>query len=362
MATGTTDYYKILGVNKNASQDDIKKAFKKLARKYHPDLNAGDKNAEHKFKEINEAHSVLRDTKKRQEYDAYGSAPFGAGFEGFRQEGFEHSYDSGGFENIFSDLFGHGRETRTYNRYSHGVDLKTGLTLTLEEAYKGVSKQINYRRDITCKNCNGAGAQSFEKCKNCNGTGMTQASRGFFSLQQTCNVCGGTGRKILKQCRTCGGRGTVLNSESLTARIPRGVDTGSKVRLRGKGAAGEGGGLPGDLIIEINIAPHSLFNRKGDDLYINVPVTFPEAVFGGKIEIPTLEGVSRMTLPSGTQGGKVFKLKGKGMPSPKTGSYGDLYAEINIIVPKDLTSEDKRNITKLEDIYKENPRKGMVKG
>ena len=362
MAPEVKDYYKILGVSKNASQDEIKKAYRKLARKYHPDLNPGDKASEQKFKELNEAYEVLGDSKKRAEYDQFGSSTFGPGgpgFEGFRTYGSRDTFDFGGFGDIFSDLFG--ARVRPETQYSKGPDMIMSLELSLEEAFSGVTKPIMFNREIICKSCNGSGAESFQVCGVCKGTGSFQTAKGFFKMSQPCTACHGTGRKVTKVCTSCGGKGKIFQTEALKVKIPRGVDTGSRVKVKGMGGAGLGGGLAGDLFIEITVKPHFIFKRKGDDIYLDLPVTFGEAVLGAKIEVPTVDGISAMTLPPGTQGGQRFKLSGKGFPSPKTGVRGNQYVDIKIVVPKDIHNRAKDALKEIESLYKEEPRRGLIR-
>ncbi len=359
MPATMSDYYEILGVQKDAPQDEIKKAFRKLARKYHPDLNPGDKTAEQKFKEINEAYTVLGDPKKREEYDRHGKAPFesgGAWYENARTPGYEDAFEFG-MGDIFGDIFG--RAGRAEASYARGADLLTGLTVSLEEAFKGTQRTMAANREAECQTCRGTGAESSETCSRCKGSGVFQASRGFFRMQQTCPECGGSGRKITKACRSCGGRGKIVSSDSVKVKIPAGVDTGSRVRVRGMGNAGERGGPPGDLYIEITVKPHPVFRREGEDLMMEVPLTFGEAASGAKIEVPTMEGATVMTVPAGTQGGQKFKLKGKGFPSPRTGARGNLYVTVRIAVPKDLSSNAKEALREIEAAYRENPRKGL---
>lgn len=358
MAQATKDYYEILGVSRSASQEEIKKAFRRLARKYHPDLNPGDKSAEQKFKEINEAYEVLGDSKKRTEYDQFGRSPSegGPGFEGFRTHDFGDVFDFG-FGDIFSDVLGR----RARPKVSRGPDMVTALDLSLEEVFSGVTKTITFNRERACKVCNGSGAESSETCNACKGTGSINTSKGFFRMSQPCQACGGTGRKVKKVCPSCGGRGKTIQPETVKTKIPSGVDTGSRVRLRGLGGAGEGGGPSGDLHIEITVKPHRLFKRKGDDLYLNLPVTFGEASLGARVEVPTIDGMAVMTLPPGTQSGQRFKLSGKGFQSPKTGLRGNQYVDIKIVVPKNVTNKAKEAIKEIESLYRENPREGMVK-
>jgi molecular chaperone DnaJ len=361
MAPSVKDYYEILGVDKKAAQEDIKKAYRRLARKYHPDLNPGDKAAEQKFKELNEAYGVLGDEKKRADYDQYGKTPpfeGGPGFD-FRTYAGGEGFDYGGFGDVFSDLFGRRQGTETF--HVKGPDLVMGLELSLEEAFSGVTKPITFTREVLCKSCSGTGAASTQQCDRCGGTGHIASSKGFFRMQQQCGTCGGTGRRITKACGACGGRGKTMHAESIKVKIPAGVDTGSKVRLRGMGGAGEGGGPAGDLQIEITVREHPLFSRKGDNLSLEVPVTFGEAVLGAKIKVPTIDGIAAMTLPAGTQGGRKFKLSGKGFPSPKTGKRGDQYVTIKIAVPKNIPERTKAAMQEIEALYGESPRKGMVK-
>ena len=360
MAADVKDFYKTLDVNKDASQDEIKKAFRKLARKYHPDLNPGDKVSEQKFKELNDAYEVLSDAKKRAEYDQFGSSPFGAGGQG--SEGFRtydyRDFDAGGFGDIFGDLFGAGGRTGPYQ--AKGPDMIMNLTLSLEEAFSGITKPITFNHEVTCKTCNGQGAESSRICDVCKGAGSVRTSRGFFKMAQPCTACGGTGRRVTKVCAACGGRGAILQTENLKVKIPRGADTGSRVRLKGMGGAGAAGGPSGDLFIEITVRPHRIFKRKGDDIYLDLPVTFGEAVLGAKIEVPTIDGIASMTLPAGTQGGQRLKLSGKGFPSTKTGVRGNQYIDTKIIVPKDIDGKAKDVIREVDALYKENPRKGLL--
>ncbi len=360
MANTTKDYYEILGIDRKASQDDIKKAFRKLARKYHPDLNPGDKTAEHKFKELNEAYEVLGDEKKRADYDQFGKSPFDSGGPGFDYRTYTSGdrFDFGGVGDIFSDMFGSGRGFE--GAALRGPDLVMGIELTMEEAFHGATKPITFNREINCSACGGTGAETYQQCSTCKGTGKVTASKGFFKMSQHCSACRGSGRTVTKQCRSCNGKGRILHTESIKVKIPAGADSGSRVRLRGMGGAGEGKGTPGDLQIEITVRPHSLFTRKGDDLYLDLPVTFGEAALGAKIEVPTMDGATVMTLPAGSQSGQKFKLSGKGFPSSRTGKRGSQFVTMKVAVPKTVSEREKEAIQEIEKLYRESPRKGMV--
>jgi len=361
MGPQVKDYYEILGVDKKASQDEIKKAFRRLARKYHPDLNPGDKTAEQKFKELNEAYGVLGDEKKRTEYDQYGRSPFESGGPGFDYRTYTSGdrFDFGGFGDIFSDVFGAGGRSETFA--ARGPDMVMGLELTLEEAFSGVTKPISFVREVPCRSCGGTGAETYQQCDKCKGTGKVSSSKGFFKMSQYCSACGGTGRKTTKVCGACRGNGRTMHTESLKVKIPAGAATGSKVRIRGMGGAGQGSGPSGDLQIEIKVRDHPIFKRNGDNILLDIPVTIGEAALGAKIEVPTIDGAAAMTLPPGTQGGQKFKLSGKGFPSTKTGHRGDQLVTIKIAVPKKITDKAKAALQEVEALYGESPRKGMVK-
>jgi molecular chaperone DnaJ len=352
MTAATKDYYKILGVGKEATPEDLKKAYRKLARKHHPDLNPNDKASEEKFKEISEAYAVLGDEKKRTEYDKGGTFNFD-GFEGFK------GFDSGGagnYADIFGDIFG--------GHFTHepaslrGEDLIMGLDLSLEEAFAGTTMNIPMSRSVACEACRGKGAESFETCAKCRGTGRAETARGFFKIAQACHDCGGSGKKAVSLCKKCGGRGNTHADETFKVKIPAGADDGSIIRLKGKGNAGKGGGPSGDLLLEISIKPHPVFQKKDNDIHVQIPVTFGEAALGTKIEVPTLDGSSMMKLPPGTQGGQRFKLSGKGYIT-RTGHRGAEYVEIRIAVPKNIPEKAKEAIRVIEDLYTEDPRKDL---
>ncbi len=349
MSTTTQDYYEILGVKKDATTDEIKKAFRKLARKYHPDLNPGDKAAEKRFKEINEAYEVLSNSKKRAEYDQFGKATFeGAhGFEGFRTHDFGFGF--GGTEDIFSDLF---RSFRHEDVPLKGADLTTHLDISLEEAYRGVTKPFTLTREATCKGCGGTGAEASQLCSTCKGAGSIKQRRGVFRLSQSCPACKGRGKIISKVCKACRGNESTVVTETIKVKIPPGADTGSRVKLKGMGGAGVKGAPSGDLYIELSVRPHPLFKRDGNNIYVEVPVTVIEAVLGGKIKVPTIDGTVTMTLPAGTDSGKKFRLKSKGIPNRRTGITGDEFAVIKIVVPKKVTNKTKDALEEIEKAYK----------
>ncbi len=352
MPVAAKDFYKTLNVSKDASQEDIKKAFRKLARKYHPDLNPGDKTSEEKFKEINEAYAVLSDPQKRSEYDS-GSTTF-EGFEGFKNYNFKETFD---FGDIFGDLFNSAGKKQT--PYLKGEDIYASIELKLEDAFTGVTKPMTFTRTVNCDICGGSGAESYKECDKCKGAGSTKSSKGFFSMAQGCPECAGTGKKITSICKKCAGRGKILQTDTLNVKIPVGVDNGSVVKLKGKGNAGMGGGPSGDLHLEITIKPHPFFKRQGDDIHIQLPVTFGEAAMGAKLEVPTIDGMTLMKLPSGTQSGQRLKLSGRGFISPKSKKRGDEYVEIKIVVPKDIPEKAKEAIEVIESLYKGNPRKEL---
>jgi molecular chaperone DnaJ len=358
MAADTRGYYKTLGVAAGATQDEIKKSYRKLARKYHPDLNAGNKQAEEKFKEISEAYEVLGDEKKRAEYDQGGSFDFGGqGHEGFQGFNFGGGPGATDFSEIFGDLFGGGQYAYE-PEYARGEDLMMHLDLSLEDAFRGTTMNIPFSRNVSCATCGGSGAESQETCSKCKGTGRIQGGKGFLKMPQVCRDCGGKGKKTTAACKKCYGRGTNNHPETIKVKIPAGADDGSVIRLKGKGNAGRGG-YAGDLLIEIGLRPHPVFRKDGNDINVQLPVTFGEAALGAKIDVPTLDGAARMTLPPGTQGGRRFKLSGKGYISSKTGRRGDQYVEIKIAVPKDIDEKTKEAIRIIEGSYNESPRKYM---
>ncbi len=364
-AAAKRDYYEVLGLPKGASETDVKKAFRKLARKYHPDVNPGDKTAEQKFKEINEAYEVLSDSKKRQQYDQFGHAAFGAGFgegagagAGFGFEGFGQG---GGFEDIFGTLFGE-RAARPRGPQK-GEDLSYAVEIDLEDAVFGKTMQVELKRGVTCPACGGTGSQpgtSRQTCSTCRGTGAVTAGRGFMRVSQVCPTCHGEGVVNPNPCRTCGGSGTIPKSERINVKIPAGVDNGSKVRVAGMGGPGVKGGPAGDLYIITRVRPHHYFERKGDNLYSEIPLTVREAALGDKIEIPTVDGLVALTIPPGTQAGQQLKLKGKGVPHLGGGGVGDHYVTVRVVTPRGLSERSKDLLREFDRLSPSNPRQEIT--
>lgn len=331
------DYYKVLGVSRDATQDEIKKTFRQLALKYHPDRNQGNKEAEEKFKEINEAYTCLIDSEKRANYDRFGTA-----------EGFGAGFNTGApftdiFGDIFDDFFGAFGGTRR-QRPSKGADLRYNLTITLEEAAFGVEKTIRVPRWQRCDFCSGTGSEPGKPpvtCTNCKGAGHVRFQQGFFSVSKTCGKCHGSGKIITNPCHLCKGDGKVRVQRELSVKVPTGVDIDSRLRINDEGDLGSYGGPPGDLYIVIDVEDHPLFRREGLDLYCQIPISFTKAVFGGEIEVPTLNGKSRIKIPAETPSGRAFHLKGKGMP--RLGGYqrGEQIVSVYIDVPKKLTQRQR---------------------
>lgn len=334
------DYYKVLGVGRDATQEDLKKVFRQLALKYHPDRNQGDKESEEKFKEINEAYSCLSDPEKRSHYDRYGTTEgMGAGTAGF---GAGAPFGDI-FEDIFDDFFGAFGGFKKA-RPTKGSDLRYNLTLTLEESAFGAEKVIKIPRWQSCEECGGTGAEPGKPpvtCTQCQGAGQIRFQQGFFSVSKTCGKCNGTGRLITNPCRNCSGNGKVRTQKELSIKIPAGVDNGSRLKLSSEGDFGSYGGPPGDLYVVINVEEHSFFKREDINVYCQVPISFPKAVFGGEMEVPTLNGSAKLKIPPGTQSGKSFHLKGKGIPRIGTHHRGDEIVSVYIDVPKKLTPRQK---------------------
>lgn len=341
------DYYEVLGVSRNASDEEIKKAYRKLAMKHHPDRNANDKDAEEKFKEVQQAYAILSDKQKKAAYDQYGHAGVdpsmggGSGFGGFGDV----------FEDIFENIFSGGR-SQTRSRGHRGSDLQYNIQLTLEEAAVGKQVEITVPRHATCKECNGSCAKKGstpQTCETCGGVGQVRIQQGFFSIQQTCPHCQGEGRRVTDPCTACHGQGRVRESKTLTVKIPAGVDNGDRVRLVGEGEGGTQGGESGDLYVQISLKAHNLFERHERDLHCEVPISFITAALGGNIEVPTLEGRVTLKIPGETQTGKVLRLRGKGIKSVHSNSPGDLLCKITVETPINLSWEQKELLTKLQE-------------
>lgn len=348
------DYYEVLGVSKSADQDDIKKAYRRLARKHHPDVNPGDESADAKFKEINEAYEVLSDPEKRGMYDQFGHSAVNGGANGYPPGYGGFSVDFGGFGDIFDMFFGAGARQSTRERpvAERGSDLRYDLELTLEEAAAGVERKIRLSKLETCDVCHGSGAAeggSVETCPTCRGAGQVRQQQQTFLGTQvritTCPRCGGEGRIITNPCEKCGGQGRVRQTSEKTVQIPAGVDDGTRIRVPGEGEAGVRGGAPGDLYIVTFIKPHEIFERRGSDLWCEVEVPFTQAVLGATIKVKTLDGEENMHIAEGTQHGEVYTLRGMGMPDPRGRGRGDLNVIVKIKVPTRL-SEDEKNLLK----------------
>jgi len=341
------DYYETLGVARNASEADLKKAYRRLAMKYHPDRNQGDQEAERLFKEVKEAYEVLSDPQKRAAYDQFGHA----GVDGMAGRG-PAGGGPGGFADIFSDVFGDIFGAGGARRSAHmfrGADLRYTLELTLEEAVRGTEVKIQVPTLEVCGSCKGSGARGGAKpetCPTCHGHGDVRIQQGFFSIQQTCPRCRGTGAIITDPCPTCHGRGRVEERKTLSVKVPAGVDSGDRIRLSGEGEPGENGGPPGDLYVQIAVKPHPIFGREGNDLRCEVPISIVLAALGGELEVPTLDGRGNIQVPAGTQTGKVFRIRGKGVTPVRGGAPGDLLCRVVVETPVNLTREQKELLEK----------------
>ena len=355
------DYYDVLGVNKSATPDQIKSAYRKLAVKHHPDKNKGDKAAEEKFKEASEAYHVLSNAERKQSYDNFGHAAFengGGGRGGFGNFDFSSSF-SDIFEDFFGDGFGGGRRSRRTN--NRGSDLRYDLSITLEEAFTGKKQDIKFSASEKCDECKGSGSKPGHNagtCSMCDGHGQVRSSQGFFTVQQTCPQCSGSGEMITNPCNSCGGQGKKQASKRLSVSIPKGVDDGTRIRLAGKGEAGSRGAGNGDLYLFINVYSHDLFKRSDENLFFECPISIADAALGTSIEIPTVDGgKAKIKIPPGTQSGKQFRLKSKGMPFIRGNGFGDLYVQVNTEVPVSLNKEQKELLEKFREIEndKSNP-------
>jgi molecular chaperone DnaJ len=353
MTTNKRDYYEVLGVNRDASDEEIKKAYRKLAMKHHPDRNPGSKEAEERFKEAKEAYEILCEPEKRRAYDAYGHAgvhPNMGGMGGADAAGFGGFAEA--FGDIFSDIFG-GGQGRGRSSVYRGADLRYNLEITLEQAARGTETKIRIPTLETCETCHGTGAKPGthpKTCETCHGAGTVRLSQGFFSIQQTCPTCHGSGKMVTDPCPTCRGSARVKKHKTLSVKIPAGVDEGDRIRLSGEGESGVNGGPPGDLYVVMHLKPHPVFQRDGDDLHCQMPVSITLAALGGEIEIPTLEGSAKIKVPAETQTGQVFRLRGKGIKGVRSSYPGDLMCEVVVETPVRLTERQKELLRELEEI------------
>ncbi len=359
------DYYEVLGVDRNAAENDLKSSYRKLALKYHPDRNPGDKEAEDKFKEAAEAYEVLRDPQKRQIYDQYGHQGLeGSGFSGFG--GFEDIFSS--FSDIFEDFFGFGTGRRSRTSVQRGADLRYDLTLSFMEAAFGTETEIDIEKREVCPSCNGSACEQGtapETCSTCHGGGQVTRSQGFFTVRTTCPTCRGQGQMITHPCTQCRGAGQILNKKKVSVKIPAGVDSGSRLRLTGEGEAGAYGGPPGDLYVFIDVEPHELFSRDGTEILCQIEISFVQAALGDKISVPTLNGKKTLEISRGTQPGDVFRFKGEGIPSLRYRSRGDQIIQVLIKTPTSLTRKQEsilKEFAKLESKKISNKLKNILKG
>ena len=356
------DYYDVLGVARGASDDEIKKAYRTKAKELHPDRNSDNPDAESQFKEANEAYEVLKDKEKKAAYDRFGHAAFEGGMGGGARPGggFQGQGDfASAFSDVFDDLFGDVMGRRGGGqRATRGSDLRYNLRVSLEEAFSGLQKTITVPGSTACDTCNGTGAEGGSEpqtCPTCSGMGKVRAQQGFFTVERTCPTCGGAGQIIQNPCKACGGAGRVEKERALNVNIPAGVETGTRIRLAGEGEAGQRGGPPGDLYIFLEMAEHPLFERDGMDLFCRIPVPMTTAALGGEIEAPTIDGgKSRVKIPAGSQSGKQLRLRAKGMPQLRGGKFGDLYLELQVETPVNLTAHQKELLQMFEQASKEN--------
>ena len=357
------DYYDVLGAPKGASADELKKAYRKKAKELHPDRNSDNPNAEAQFKEVNEAYDVLKDANKKAAYDRYGHAAFEGGMGGGRSGG---GYGGGGdfssaFSDVFDDLFGDfmgGGRGGGRKRSTRGADLRYNMRISLEDAFTGAQKTINVPTSVQCNSCSGTGAEGGSEpatCPTCSGMGKVRATQGFFTVERTCPTCSGAGQIIKNPCKSCSGQGRTEKDRALSVNIPAGVETGTRIRLSGEGEAGLRGGTSGDLYIFIEVAPHEIFQREGNNLFCRVPVSMAAAALGGDIEVPTIDGGrSRVKVPAGSQSGRQMRLRAKGMPAVRSNQVGDMFIELAVETPVNLTTRQKELLREFEDLSEDN--------
>lgn len=368
------DYYKDLGVPKNASQADIKKTYRKLAQKYHPDANPGNKEAEERFKEISAANDVLGDAETRKQYDrvhdmaasGFGAAGFPGGAAGSWPGGGRVQYqnvdfgDLGDVGDLFGGLFGAGRAGRTQRRRVRGDDLEAHVSVSFEDAMRGATIPLEIKGSARCPTCGGSGAEpgtSPVNCPQCGGSGQVVVNQGPFSMAQTCPQCGGSGRIVEHPCKKCRGAGSVSRKRKLSVKLPAGVKNGARIKLAGRGEPGPAGGQSGDLYVLIGVGRHPLFGRKGNDLTLDLPISFTEAALGAQVPVPTLNGTVKLKIPAGTSSGKTFRVKGKGSPIGK--GHGDLLVTVKVDVPSKLSKEERELLGKLQELEKDSPRRHL---
>jgi molecular chaperone DnaJ len=352
------DYYKILGVSRDATEEEIKRSYRKIAMQYHPDRNPGNKEAEEKFKIASEAYEVLSDPEKREIYDHYGIEGLkGTGFTGFR--GFDDIFSA--FGDIFEDFFGFGTTYKRRTKARPGADLRYDLKISFYDAAFGKETEIEIPKDVLCDICNGTGAKPGTHpaiCPNCKGTGQVTRSQGFFTISTTCSQCRGGGKFIPHPCKECRGLGRVKVNQKIQIKLPPGVDTGSKLRIRGEGEEGERGGPPGDLFVFLYVEPHDFFSRDGDDIICQIPISFTQAALGSEIEIPTLNGKRNLTIPKGTEYGEIFRIKGEGFPKLRGYGRGDQVVQTVVKTPKNLTKRQEELLREFEEISMKKEREG----
>ena len=356
------DYYEILNVKRDVSEADLKKAFRKKAKELHPDQNRDDPNAEKKFKEINEAYDILKDPEKRAAYDRFGHAAFEGGMGGGHPSGFGAGADFGNFGDVFEDLFGEflggGKRKSGTQGAARGSDMRYNMTISLEEAYQGKKTTIKIPGTVSCDGCNGSGSSDGSQateCGTCRGRGTVRTQSGFFTIERSCSACNGEGRVIKNPCRKCSGTGQTTKEKTLDVTIPAGIDSGNRIRIGGEGASGTRGGGAGDLYIFVDIKEHPLFTRDEADLHCRVPISMVIATLGGKIDVPTIDGGKvRVTVPEGTQSGKQFRLKEKGMPILRSNRFGDLYIELFVETPVNLTKRQRELLAEFETESEQN--------